>query len=207
MTTSVPTPTPQKVSIDGNQYELVAFYFPGNNTPWDTIYNAPFLGNFWIADLTLQPPYHQAGTFHCAEAAFQATKWWDKPPQARADFENCADGNAAFRLKRKLQQQGYDHTYTGMGRMGAMAAVLEAKFSVSALANALLQTGGAYLLEHNSHLNRDAYWSDNCDGTGDNHLGLELMRLRAALGGTGLPAGAPAVEKFSTLVQGATACR
>jgi hypothetical protein len=36
------------VTIDGATVELVAFYFPGTNAPWDDVYAAPFLGNFWI---------------------------------------------------------------------------------------------------------------------------------------------------------------
>ena len=63
-----------------------------------------------------------------------------------------------------------------------MWAVLKAKFSPrSHMAEQLLMTGDAYLLEHNSKSGRDFLWSDNQDGEGQNWLGLQLMLLRDEL--------------------------
>merc|ERR1719323_2938835 len=60
-----------------------------------------------------------------------------------------------------------------------MMAVLAAKFDKGTpWEEALLKTGDAFLLEHNSVTNRDKVWSDNHDGEGTNWLGLELMLLR-----------------------------
>ena len=56
--------------------------------------------------------------------------------------------------------------------------VLRAKFTDSQCAEALLATGNAFLLEHNSRSGRDMIWSDNEDGQGQNWLGLQLMLLR-----------------------------
>ena len=63
----------------------------------------------------------------------------------------------------------------------AMLVVLEAKFRDPVLRAALLSTGSALLLEHNSETGRDAFWSDDHDGSGANHLGRALMFLRRRL--------------------------
>ncbi len=205
MPNTPPTPTPQSVTIDGKNFDLVAFYYPGKNAPWDDIYNAPFMGNFWISPVTIAPANQPAATFHTAEAAFQATKWW-QDASIRKQFENAADGNAAFTLRNHAgSQTNYD--WAGLGRVGAMDAALKSKFKDSALAAALLSTGNAYLLEHNSHDDRDDFWSDNCNGLGENQLGLALMRRRSELNG-----GAPILQypppgKFTEHVQGCQPCR
>lgn len=63
-----------------------------------------------------------------------------------------------------------------------MLAVLQHKFShASAMADRLLVTGQAFLLEHNSREGRDRVWSDNCNGQGTNWLGLQLMLIRDRL--------------------------
>ena len=63
-----------------------------------------------------------------------------------------------------------------------MLAVLQAKFQPGTwMEKALLATGDAFLLEHNSVTGRDNVWSDNHDGTGSNWLGLQLMLLRGTL--------------------------
>jgi len=80
------------------------------------------------------------GNFHNSEAAFQATKWWGDAT-IRAGFEACETGGDAFSYKKTLHST--DWTYAGLGRDGAMKAVLEAKFSEPALKAALLSTGGA----------------------------------------------------------------
>jgi hypothetical protein len=42
----------------------------------------------------------------------------------------------------------------------------------------LLDTGNRQLVEHTKH---DSYWGDGGDGTGQNHLGKILMRVRQEL--------------------------
>lgn len=51
------------------------------------------------------------------------------------------------------------------------------------MANKLLDTGDAFLLEHNNRHGKDSFWSDNCDGTGNNLLGLLLILRRDELKG------------------------
>lgn len=193
-------PEPKPVTVDGTATTLVAFYFPGSNTPWDDVYKAPFLGNFWSVQMQMTVAGATA-PFHVAEAAFQALKWWSDPA-LRQLFSACQTGDAAFSQKRKLEKSGPppDPGYAGLGRDGGMDAVLAAKFADAALAAGLLATGSAYLLEHNSATGRDHYWSDDADGSGGNHLGLALMRLRHSLGGAPDPMPGTAVVKFTALV-------
>jgi predicted NAD-dependent protein-ADP-ribosyltransferase YbiA (DUF1768 family) len=230
----LPKPTPLPVTLGTNAYKLVAFYFPGENTKWDDLYNAPFLGNFWPdkgyapADVTITAEGETA-TFHTAEAAFQATKWWklddNNGNPIRQQFADCADGDAAFRLRNRLVGKPKtesrpaippegpvpDNSYANLGRDGAMRTVLEAKFANAELKAGLLATGDAYLLEHNEKEGRDDYWSDNRvgkrkhDRPGElNMLGKLLMELRAKFGGVGEPTPKQEVIKFSYQVQGDT---
>ena len=193
---TLPTPKPKKVTVNGNSYELVAFYYPGHNEWWDNTYQAPFLGNFYLCKFSLTIDNITA-TFHNAEAAFQCTKWW-KDSSIRTKFENALTGNDAFKIKKHLSNP--DYSYCGLGRDGAMMAVLKEKFAIPTFKTGLLATGNAYLLEHNAVEGRDYYWSDNHDGTGHNKLGISLMLLRQQLGGVGLPSGSYKVVDFTNQV-------
>lgn len=176
----LPTPDPDSVQVDGQKYELIAFYYPGKNTDWDNIYNAPFLGNFWKSPVTIKPHGQTSGIFHTAEAAFQATKWW-QDPVIRKKFEDAADGDAAFHVRNHAGPQT-NHNWGGFGRIGAMEAVLESKFSISALKT-----------------------SDNCDGSGQNQLGLALMRLRSKLAQKPMRE-YPSPAKFTEQIKGRKPC-
>lgn len=147
---------------------LLGFYYPGRVTPIDSICNANFLGNFWMCQLIVD-----AVTFKCAEAAYQALKY---PLEIRSQFSNC-DGSEAFRLSREIKC----HMYTPQEAWINMMYVVEQKFQNLELANKLLETGDAFLLEHNNVIGRDARWSDNGDGTGSNWLGLQLMIVRDSI--------------------------
>merc|ERR1712008_152460 len=78
-----------------------------------------------------------------------------------------------------------DYSFAGFGsNWRGMWAVLEAKFRPgSRMAQALISTGDAFLLHHNSMSGRDTVWPDNCDGEGTNWLGLQLLLLRGKLTG------------------------
>lgn len=194
------SPQPKSVVIHNQPYTLVAFYYPGYDTPWDKVYCAQFLTNFYLCSIDLSID-GITGHFHCAEAAFQATKWWHNPADRQA-FENAQTGKDAFITKKGLPDP--DPTYAGLGQLGAMKAVLEQKFSDPDLQKGLLQTGDAYLLEHREYQHGphsgDTFWSDASDGSGGNHLGRTLMELRAALGGSPAPAGQYSVADFSRQV-------
>mmetsp|Transcript_26969 Transcript_26969/g.64033 ORF Transcript_26969/g.64033 Transcript_26969/m.64033 type:complete len:188 (+) Transcript_26969:54-617(+) len=130
------------------------------------------------------PSFPGPRSFTNSEAAFQASKFWRDHVD---EFSPC-DGEQAFQLKKKLQGKE-DRSYGGFGnRWLAMQAVLRAKFQPGTpLATALLNTGDAWLLEHNPKRGRDKVWSDNCVGDGTNWLGLQLMLLRDELrGGVGI---------------------
>ena len=186
------TPTPTTATYNGQRYNLIAFYYPGRDTAWDKVYRSPFCGNFWQHPLTLTID-GVSGTFQTSEAAFQATKWWSDDT-IRKGFEATRTGGEAFHYKKNLTV-GADYGYAGLGRDGAMAAVLEAKFTDPALAKLLLATGDAYLLEHNKRSGLDDYWSDDANGFGENMLGQSLMARREALGGKGAPCHPPRPDK------------
>ncbi|CAE8710445.1 unnamed protein product [Polarella glacialis] len=165
--------------------DLVAFYFPGRSAPCDEKCRADFLGNFWdlgSGRLKLTPPGSDPRYFRTAEGAYQALKFW-KASEATA-FEGLP-GEQALKLSRHLSDKGIemDPHFAGYGTAWqAMRAVLAAKFSKgSDMANALRKTENAFLLEHNSFTGRDDIWSDNCDGSGKNWLGLLLMLRRTEL--------------------------
>lgn len=182
--------------VNGQKYKLIAFYFPDDRRApppaWDKFYNYECLGNFWVCpSKIILTAGGITGTFHTTEAAFQATKWW-KNDSIRKQFELAPDGPAAISAKKfALGQQPADDNrfngYAGLGQRGAMMAVLRLKFADPTLGKILLDTGDAYLLEHNSTPGRDRIWSDNHDGTGTNYLGISLMDVRAEIKGSGAP--------------------
>lgn len=158
---------------------VVGFYNPDRPTAVDNLCRAGFLGNFEHspAKITITPPHGPAASFNNAESAFQALKFWNN----RHQF-NTVTGSQAYNIKRTLVGRE-DYTYSGFGsNWNAMWAVLEAKFLDPVFRQRLLNTGDAYLLEHNEQTGRDNIWSDNHDGTGTNWLGLQLMLLRDQLG-------------------------
>ena len=128
----------------GRSCNLIGFYYPGRDTVIDRVCDARFLGNFWSSRLCFSPPGHAAQRFKNAEAAFQACKFW-----SHADAFSALSGEEAFRKKKQLGAP--DFTYGGfLSNWLAMRAVLEMKFSQgSEVAALLLNTGEAFLLEHN----------------------------------------------------------
>ena len=168
---------------------VIAFYHPGKDTEWDERCGCGFLGNFADLErlgglaLTATAPGGEGRTHHfrTSETAYQALKFWDRA----AKFEPL-DADAAFRLKGSAGFKGNeDWTMGGYGsRWQAMVAVLCGKFAMgSELADMLLATGDAFLLEHNSVHGRDTTWSNNAVGDGKNWLGMALMVVRDRLRG------------------------
>ena len=148
--------------------KLFGFFYPGRSTAIDKLCNANFLSNFWQSHIVADTV-----TFKCAEAAYQASKY---PLEIRKQFSNC-DGNEAFRQSRQIKCQ----MYTPQEAWTNMMYILEQKFSNQELANKLLDTGDAFLLEHNNDVGIDSRWSDNGNGTGSNWLGLQLMIIRDSI--------------------------
>ena len=171
--------------------DYVPFYHPGYDTPWDKEYGSGYLGNFFKTPVRLTSKGRRPGrefVFQTAEAAFQATKFWDNE-QAVQELQKAADGDAAFRIKARLESvadrsYGYGKSSSGSDpAYDAMLDVLWSKFEDEELADKLLATGDAFLLEHNVVSGRDKKWSDNHDGSGANALGEALMATRARLRG------------------------
>ncbi len=174
--------------------EVVPFYFPGRSDLWHERLSSGPLGNFWPSPVTVSLG-GLSGRFATSEAAYQAMKWWTNS-EARHQFQGARDGEQAFELKLRweasnppgpawsnvasLGLEGGDRVAL-VDKWTAMLIVLEAKFSDPSLRAALLSTGSALLVEHNSEKGRDAFWSDDRDGSGANHLGRALMFLRRRL--------------------------
>lgn len=135
-----------------------------------------FMGNFHLCPIQIW-----GLNFKCTEAAFQAAKFSpDRSTMLR--FQNL-DGDAAFRLGRQLAH-GSNAAAWRARSLNVMREVVNAKFAQNpALKDLLLATGTAYLVEHIPVKNRDAFWGDDSDGTGQNWLGKVMMETRANLGG------------------------
>lgn len=144
-----------------------------------------FLSNFYPASIQVS-----GAKFSCAEAAFQAAKFSHKPDLCMR-FTRL-EGEEAWKLAKRHSYEQRSDWYKI--RDNVMLEVLRAKFRQNAnLAELLLATGDAYLVEHSE---RDAYWSDGGDGKGKNQLGQILMQVRGELGGVGEVAKPGKYRKF-----------
>ncbi|MCY4029667.1 MAG: NADAR family protein [Acidobacteria bacterium] len=123
-----------------------------------------FLSNFHRA------PFPWRGkTWHSSEAAYQAAKSRDEGE--RECIRAAPSPAAAKRLGRRVDlRSDWEHV-----KDDVMRAVLDAKFAVPELRDALLATGDAELVEGNTW--GDVYWGV-CGGRGRNQLGRTLMRIR-----------------------------
>lgn len=166
--------------INANGDRLVCFYKTGPTE---------FLGNFADCPSSIKI---WGQTFQCAEAAFQWRKYsWAAEQNNRIDMQQdpemlkfaTADGEEAFSLKTYFDTQYpkvYVNGWMDQGiRDQVMWEILQAKFSQNKEFRDLLRdTEGAYLLEHNNRKGKDAHWSDDHDGSGENLLGKMLMAIR-----------------------------
>ncbi len=139
-----------------------------------------FLGNFDPCSVS-----YLGFNFRCSEAAYQAAKFApDRRMMQR--FENL-DGEAAFQSARTLTQHWTpaQRNQWQQNSIRVMREVVYAKFAQNVdLAELLLATGNAYLVEHTPVRGRDAFWADDHNGTGQNWLGRIAMETRGTLGGS-----------------------
>lgn len=153
-----------------------------------TKYNTGIFGNFWPHKRTRKIQhnlnlkvniYNKEYTFTSSEVAFQASKCKD-PAQIELFTGQNFHSLDSFRLGRQVNLRD-DWEYT---KIDVMLNVLECKFTQNEdLKQVLLSSGDAYLVEHTPNKGRDKYWADDCDGSGQNNLGLCLMSVRKKLGG------------------------
>ena len=123
-----------------------------------------FLSNFH------RHPFRWDGdTWATAEAPFQAAKTRDE--RMRERIRAAASPGEAKRLGRRADLR-LDWEQI---KDDVMHSVLQAKFAVPELRDALLATGDAELVEGNTW--GDVYWGV-CGGKGRNQLGRTLMRIR-----------------------------
>ena len=123
-----------------------------------------FLSNFH------RRPFDWRGkTWATSEAAFQAAKTRDE--RARERIRAARSPSEAKRLGRRVDlRPDWERV-----KDDVMRSILEAKFAVPELRDALLATGDAELVEGNTW--GDVYWGV-CGGRGRNQLGRTLMRTR-----------------------------
>ena len=123
-----------------------------------------FLSNFHRA------PFRWRGRdWPTAEAAFTASKTLDERERER--IRTAPSPGHAKRLGRRVKlRPDWERI-----KDSVMRSLLEAKFAVPELRDALLATGDADLVEGNTW--GDAYWGV-CNGQGRNQLGRTLMRIR-----------------------------
>ena len=123
-----------------------------------------FLSNFHR-----RPFEWQGQVWSTSEAAFQAAKTHDD--RLRERIRQAPTPAAAKRLGRRADLRPDWEDVKG----DVMRSVLQAKFAVPELRDALLATGDAELVEGNDW--GDTYWGV-CRGRGRNRLGQILMQVR-----------------------------
>lgn len=106
------------------------------------------------------------------EHYFQAQKFAD--PAHQKKIRNAKSPMEAARLGRSKKvpiRKGWESC-----RLSVMETAVQAKFSQHPeLRDLLLSTQNRKLVEHTSN---DSFWGDGGDGSGENHLGRILMRIR-----------------------------
>ncbi len=123
-----------------------------------------FLSNFHHA-----PFQWQSQVWNTAEAAFQGQKTLHALERER--IRKARSPAAAKRLGRRVDlRPDWEHV-----KDDVMRSILQAKFTLPELRDALLATGDAELVEGNDW--GDTYWGVYC-GHGRNRLGQTLMRIR-----------------------------
>ncbi len=123
-----------------------------------------FLSNYALSPFTLNNVYYST-----VEHAFQAQKTFDKAEQEYiAQLSSPSDAKWAGR-QLKIRPD-WDKVKDDI-----MLACLRYKFQNPILAQLLLDTGNAILIEGNTW--QDTYWGV-CKGVGENMLGKLLMQVR-----------------------------
>lgn len=148
--------------------KFVAFY--GNK-------GQDLFGNFWILSKNIS---YNGITANNVESLYHSAKFTNNIKQ---EFNNLSPLKA-FYLSRQYQK--YVRKDWSKIKDQVMLDLLRIKFKIPLCTLVLLWTEDKYIVEHNPVKGRDTYWSDNCDGSGQNKLGQLLMIIRKELSGTGI---------------------
>lgn len=125
-----------------------------------------FLSNFYPSPIDVD-----GIEFPTVENAFQARKV--ELYHQRLEFADLTPGQAK-RLGRKVKlRDGWNDM-----RIDVMEELLRIKFSNPFLRQLLIDTGNRILIEGNNW--NDTFWG-MCNGQGQNHLGILLMKIRKEL--------------------------
>ena len=127
-----------------------------------------FLSNFWLHPVTID-----AWTFPSSEHAYQAAKSASETDWLFFINPQMTPGQAKRMGAKLALREGWDKN-----RVEIMHEILKAKFSDAHMAQILIGTGDAELIEGNHW--GDTFWGV-CKGVGQNHLGRLLMEVRANL--------------------------
>ena len=123
-----------------------------------------FLSNFYPCDIR-----YEGITYPSIEHAFQAAKTISKSMKVK--ISHLARASLAKRAGRKLPlRKDWEKV-----KQTTMYNLLKIKFRDPTLAEKLLRTGSAELIEGNWW--GDTYWGI-CEGKGQNYLGRLLMKVR-----------------------------
>eukprot|EP00731_Ephydatia_muelleri_P002180 Em0001g2180a len=116
-------------------------------------------------------------TWRTTEHYFQAQKFVGTPYEEVVRTANSA--REAFSLSRQPQASQWLRKDWEQVKVGVMYKALVAKFSQhSELRATLLGTRDSELVEHTKN---DSFWGDGGDGSGQNQLGQQLMRVRCVI--------------------------
>lgn len=159
---------PISIPMEQNKILQSVIYFYDQNDP-----QTYWLGNFYPIKVE-----YNGLVFADSEAAFQAQKFINYP-QIMAEFTNLT-GDQAYHKARELES--LIRPDWSQVKVEVMKEVLLAKVHQNPIiASKLEATGDAALVEHNPVKGRDAFWSDDHDGTGLNMLGKLWMEIRSEL--------------------------
>lgn len=149
----------------GNNFGL--FYAPKGES---------VLGNYYEKILYI-PDW---GIFDSAEHAYQFCKFPGNEPTFNALYKTNRmihnSGDSAKKAAQTLEKQGLIRPNWKNDNVRYMKRILQCKFAPLTYELKLLRsTEGMYLAEHT---NKDSFWGDGGNGTGQNMLGKLLMEIR-----------------------------
>ncbi len=140
-----------------------------------------FLSNFWLCRVPRGVPYNGIN-YPSVEHAYQAAKTRSKKERERVLWKDWRTGlklrvTTPGEAKRAGQTVTLRKNWNRL-RRPVMEKLLRRKFEDPQLAEMLLQTEDAVLIEGNNW--GDTFWGV-CNGVGENHQGKLLMKIRQEL--------------------------